>query len=37
VMVLTAGLSMVNVGVGYAVGIILYYACARGWVRLWEK
>ena len=37
VMVLTAGLSMVNVGVGYAVGIVLYYACARGWVRLWEK
>jgi len=37
VMVLTAGLSMVNVGVGYAIGIVLYYACARGWVRLWEK
>lgn len=37
VMVLTAGLSMVNVGVGYAVGIVLYYACARGWVRVWEK
>jgi hypothetical protein len=37
VMVLTAGLSLVNVGVGYAVGIVLYYACARGWVRLWEK
>jgi hypothetical protein len=37
VMVLTAGLSMVNVGVGYVVGIVLYYACARGWVRLWEK
>ncbi|HEY7516702.1 MAG TPA: putative sulfate/molybdate transporter [Methylomirabilota bacterium] len=33
VMVLTAGLSLVNVGVGYGVGIILYYACARGWVR----
>jgi hypothetical protein len=29
-MVLTAGLSMVNVGVGYAVGIVLYYTCARG-------
>jgi MFS superfamily sulfate permease-like transporter len=37
VMVLTAGLSLVNVGVGYAVGIVLYYACARGWVRLWDK
>ena len=34
VMVLTAGLSLVNVGVGYAVGIVLYYVCARGWVRL---
>jgi MFS superfamily sulfate permease-like transporter len=34
VMVLTAGLSLVNVGVGYAVGIVLYYACARGLVRL---
>jgi MFS superfamily sulfate permease-like transporter len=34
VMVLTAGLSLVNVGVGYGVGIVLYYACARGWVRL---
>jgi hypothetical protein len=34
VMVLTAGLSLVNVGVGYAVGIALYYACARGLVRL---
>jgi hypothetical protein len=33
-MVLTAGLSLVNVGVGYGVGIVLYYACARGWVRL---
>jgi hypothetical protein len=29
VMVLTAGLSLVNVGMGYAVGIVLYYACAR--------
>lgn len=37
VMVLTAGLSMVNVGVGYAVGIVLYYACATGWVRVWER
>jgi hypothetical protein len=34
VMVLTAGLSLVNVGMGYAVGIVLYYACARGLVRL---
>ncbi|HSB78328.1 MAG TPA: putative sulfate/molybdate transporter [Candidatus Methylomirabilis sp.] len=33
IMYLTAGLSMWNMGVGYVGGLLLWYACERGWLR----
>ena len=33
VMLLTAALSLWNMGVGYAVGLTLWYAYQRGWLK----
>ncbi len=33
VLVLTAGVAMWNMGVGYAAGLLLWYAFRRGWLR----
>jgi MFS superfamily sulfate permease-like transporter len=33
VMLLTAGLSMWNMGVGYVAGLVLWYAFQRGWLK----
>jgi len=33
VLILTAGLSIWNMGLGYAAGLLLWYAMQRGWVR----
>jgi MFS superfamily sulfate permease-like transporter len=33
VLVLTAGLAMWNMGVGYAAGLLLWYVLQRGWCR----
>jgi hypothetical protein len=33
VMLLTAGISMWNMGVGYGAGLVLWYAYQRGWLK----
>jgi hypothetical protein len=33
VMLLTAGVSMWNVGVGYVAGLMLWHAYQRGWLK----
>jgi hypothetical protein len=33
VMLLTAGVSMWNMGVGYAAGLVLWHAYQRGWLK----
>jgi MFS superfamily sulfate permease-like transporter len=34
VMLLTAGVSMWNMGVGYLAGLLLWFAVQRGWLRV---
>jgi MFS superfamily sulfate permease-like transporter len=34
VMLLTAGVSMWNMGVGYIAGLVLWYAFERGWLKV---
>jgi hypothetical protein len=34
VLILTAGLAMWNMGVGYAAGLLVWYALRLGWFRV---